>query len=89
MNNIPLNAHVECADGPCGTSVAVIVDPKTLRATHVVVKGKKRPHTQWLVPVEEVAEAGDDLIRLQCGADELAGMPPCIVKGYRQVAVPR
>ena len=89
MNNIPLNAHVECADGPCGTSVAVIVDPKTLRATHVVVKGKKRPHTQWLVPVEEVAEAGDDLIRLQCGADELAGMPPFIVKGYRQVAVPR
>ncbi len=89
MKNIPLNAHVECADGPCGTSVAVIVDPETLKATHVVVKGKQRPHTQWLVPVEEVAEASDDLIRLQCGADELAGMPPFIVKGYRQVAVPR
>ena len=89
MKNVPLNAQVECADGPCGTSVAVIVDPKTLKPTHVVVKGKERPHTQWLVPVEEVAESSADLICLQCGAGGLAGMPPFIVKGYRQVAVPR
>jgi uncharacterized membrane protein/sporulation protein YlmC with PRC-barrel domain len=89
MKNVPLNAQVECADGPCGTSVAVIVDPETLKPSHVVVKGKGRPHTQWLVPVEEVAESGEDLIRLQCGADELAGMPQFVVKEYRQIQVPR
>lgn len=89
MQNIPLNAHVECADGPCGTSVAVIADPETLKVTHVVVRGKERPHTQWLVPVEEIAESSADLIRLRCGGDELAGMPPFIVTGYRQVEVPR
>jgi uncharacterized membrane protein/sporulation protein YlmC with PRC-barrel domain len=89
MQSIPLNAHVACADGPCGTSVAVIVDPETLKPTHVVVKGKERPHTQWLVPVEEVAESSSDSIRLQCGAEALAGMSPFVVKAYRQISVPR
>lgn len=29
MSEFPLNAQVECADGPCGKSLAVIVDRET------------------------------------------------------------
>ena len=78
MFNIPLDANVECAAGLCGESICVIVDPDTVQVTHFVVKEKKRPHTQRLVPVEEVTKTTSDLIRLRCtgGGTERDG-PVC------------
>ena len=38
---IPLNARVQCTDGPGGRVVQVIVNPITRKMTHVVVEEKK------------------------------------------------
>lgn len=89
MKNIPVHAKVDCADGPCGDSVAVIVDPKTLKVTHFSVKTRAKAHPQLLVPVEEVMEATADSIRLRCSSEELAEMKPFTVTEYRQVEIPR
>lgn len=89
MKSIPLQAEVVCTDGPGGRSVAVLVDPKTLQVTHFAVREKEKPHTQWLVPVDEVDEITDDSIRLRCTVDELGQVEKFVVTEYRQVEIPR
>jgi uncharacterized membrane protein/sporulation protein YlmC with PRC-barrel domain len=89
MINIPLNANVECAAGPCGQSTCLIVDPSTLQVTHLVVRENKRPHTERLVPVEHAVETTPDLIRLHCTEAELGNMDPFVVTEYHQVEMPR
>jgi uncharacterized membrane protein len=75
MQEIPVNARVECTDGPCGTSVAVIVNPTRRTVTFFVVEDKSfLDPNQRLVPIEQVAETTSDLIRLQCSKAELAEM---------------
>lgn len=89
MKDIPLNAKVECADGPCGKSVTVIVDPATETVTHFVVESKDiRPPHQRLVPVDQVAETSRDLIRLRCTRDELGWMEPFTEKHVPKVETP-
>lgn len=89
MIDIPLNAKVECTDGFAGYSTCMIVEPKTLQVTHVVVEEKKKPHTQRLVPIDQVLETSPDLIRLSRSLDELASTDPFVVTAYYQVEVPR
>lgn len=89
MKELPLNAKVECADGHAGQSTRVIVDPKSLQVTHFVVKEKDSPHTERLVPVDQVGETTADSVRLSCTASELAEMQPFVVTEYRQVDIPR
>jgi sporulation protein YlmC with PRC-barrel domain len=80
--DIPVNANVRCADGDCGQSVDVIVNPVTQQVTHVVVRERKASHAQRLVPVEWVMEAIPHLIHLRCTCDELAGMEEFIEREY-------
>ena len=54
--DIPLNVQVQCADGLCGRSTYVIVNPVTQRVTHIVVEGQRFPHTEHLIPLELVIE---------------------------------
>lgn len=89
MKSIPLQAEVLCTDGTGGRSVAVLVDPTTLQVTHFAVREKQKPHTQWLVPVDEVDEIADDSIRLRCTVNELGQMKNFVVTEYRQVEIPR
>ena len=85
MKDIPLNAKVECADGPVGKSTAVIIDPIEQKVTHFVVKGNKLPLSKRrLVPVERVKESSQELIRLDCTREELTKMEPFIAKRYVQ-----
>ena len=56
MIDIPINAVVECSDGPCGQSTTLIVNPVTETVTHIVVEEKEPPHIQRLVPLAQVAE---------------------------------
>jgi hypothetical protein len=63
---IPLNARVYCTDGMAGTSEALIFDPTERRATHVVVRERKRPHTKRLVPIDLVTASTEDEIELGC-----------------------
>ena len=75
MTDISLHANVECADGPCGQSTCVIIDPATQQVTHFVAKGTGSHHAERLVPVDQVTGTAPNLIRLSCTRDELATMP--------------
>lgn len=86
--DIPLNAEVHCADGPCGRSTYMVINPATQQVTHLVVKEKRSPHTERLVPVDQVVETTPYLIRLRCTGNELAEMQPFIETEYIQTNVP-
>jgi PRC-barrel domain. len=75
---IPLNAQVECTDGVCGRSVFVLVNPVIEKVTHLVVKEDSSPFTQYVVPVDLVAETIVGTIRLSCSKAVLEKMDPFI-----------
>lgn len=50
--DIPLNTDVWCADGLCGRSVEVMVNPTTEQVTHRVLKEKQVPYAERVVPVD-------------------------------------
>ena len=52
--DIPLNAKVECADGSCGQSTTVIVDPVKRELTHLVVRVQHK--REVLVPVSQIED---------------------------------
>jgi sporulation protein YlmC with PRC-barrel domain len=80
--DIPLNAEVRCADGPGGRSTYVVLHPKTRRVTHLVVREPGFPHTEWLVPVDQVAEATPTTIQLRCTRHELQLLEPFLEADY-------
>jgi sporulation protein YlmC with PRC-barrel domain len=84
MREIDVDAEVQCADGPCGKSIALIVDRGTRRVTHFAVEDESLPYApyQRLVPLDQVAEAVPGLIRLKCTRDELNRMDPFIHTRY-------
>jgi sporulation protein YlmC with PRC-barrel domain len=89
VTDIPLNANVECTDGPCGRSVCVIINPVTQQVTHIVVKERGLRHTERLLAVDQIAETTPHLIRLHCTRDELAKMEPFIETRYVRGERPR
>jgi sporulation protein YlmC with PRC-barrel domain len=82
--DIPVDAEVRCADGPCGQSACVILNPTTEEVTHLVVKEKHLPYTERLVPITLVMETTPHLIRLRCTGDELATLEPFIETEFIQ-----
>ena len=84
MKEIPLDAHVECTDGPCGKSIALIVDRETRRVTHFAVEDESLRYApyQRLVPLDQLVETAPGLIRLKCTRDELNQMEPFIHTRY-------
>jgi len=89
MKDIPLHAPVECTDGPVGESTTIIVDPQTLQVTHYAVKQSEKPHTQYLVPIDKIAETSSELIRLNCTKAEFSQLAVFVVKEYKHVEIPR
>ncbi len=69
--DIPINAQVDCVDGPGGRSVCVIVNPASRRLTHLVVADEEFPHQERLVPVEVVEESTPERVQLRCTRAEL------------------
>ena len=74
MINVPLNAKVIGTDGPSGESTCLIVNPVNQTVTHVVVKEKFVPHTEFMVPLERITESTVDTIQLDCTSAELKQM---------------
>jgi sporulation protein YlmC with PRC-barrel domain len=72
--DVPVNADVICADGPCGRSTYVIVNPTTWEVTHLVVKEKGFPYVERLVSLSEVAETGHRIVHLKCTRNKLGAM---------------
>jgi sporulation protein YlmC with PRC-barrel domain len=86
--DIPVNAEVQCTDGPCGRCTYVILNPTTDQLTHLVVKHKQSPHAERLVAIDQVEEATTDLIRLRCTGHELEEMEPFMETDFVRVTVP-
>jgi sporulation protein YlmC with PRC-barrel domain len=73
--DIPLNVKVTCSEGPCGMSTNVVIKPTSEVITHVVVSDDSFPETEYLVPIDMIAESTPDSIRLKCSYLELSKMP--------------
>jgi len=63
---ISINAKVFCADGECGKTICVIVNPVKNEITHIVVREKGIERLEKLVPVDEILESTSGEIRLGC-----------------------
>lgn len=85
---IPLNVEVDCADGRCGRSTYVIVDPITQEVTHLVVRAERWPHTERLVPAGLITASNHDKITLRCTHQEWQGMEPFYTTEFVQVSIP-
>ncbi len=81
--NIPIDAHVKCADGECGRSKRVVINPATQQVTHLVVDAEGGAGER-LVPIDRVMETQPDQgeIRLTCTGQELQQMDPFAVTQY-------
>jgi sporulation protein YlmC with PRC-barrel domain len=69
--DISPNARVFCADGLCGRSTYIILNPITREVTHLVVKETELLHIERLVPLALVGESTPRIIRLNCTKDGL------------------
>jgi uncharacterized membrane protein/sporulation protein YlmC with PRC-barrel domain len=78
MSEISINAQVECVDGPCGQVITLIVDRATRKVSCLVVEDETLPYKpyQRLVPIDQVAEAAGNRVRLRCKREDVAGMEP-------------
>ncbi len=66
----PIDAKVQCVDGPCGKSTRVVLNPTSDEVTHLVVRERSLPHAERLVPMNLVMEAAPEMIRLRCTEKE-------------------
>jgi hypothetical protein len=76
--NIPVNVDVYCSDGLCGRSTHLIADPTSKQVTYLVVKEKQAPHTEYLVPIDQMVDSTPDMIKVRCTLAGLATMDPFI-----------
>ena len=74
--DIPLDVQVHCADGRCGRSTYVILNPTTEQLTHVVVREGAPSRVERMVPIGLVANTGAEVIILRCTKDEFAKLEP-------------
>jgi len=80
--DIPMDASVECADGVCGRSAYLVINPVKQKVTHLVVEEAQLPYTERLVPIEWVVQTTANLIQLKCTKEELAKQEPFIETEY-------
>jgi uncharacterized membrane protein len=86
---IPLKAEIECSDGPCGKSTALVFNPVTKDLTHVVVEVKgTKPPEQRLVPLARVVESTHKVIRLGCTIEDVEQMPLFVATYYESHVLP-
>jgi len=77
MTYIPLNATVECLDGPYGKTTKLIADPTTKQVRYLVVEETKSQENH-LVSTDLIRTTTNELISLNCHSDEVKGMEPYI-----------
>jgi sporulation protein YlmC with PRC-barrel domain len=86
--DIPVGVEVHCADGLCGRSTYVLINPVRREVTHLVVKEAGSPHAERVVPIEAVSETAPDVILLRNTRDELRKMDPFIRTEYIREKIP-
>ncbi len=85
---IPLSADVRCRGRTCGSPVAIVLNPVSEQVTHFVVKERRSPHTERLVPIDMVVETTPEHIELRCSAAELSEMDSFIEREFLRTKVP-
>jgi sporulation protein YlmC with PRC-barrel domain len=85
--DIPINAEVFCADGSCGRSTRVILNPVTAQVTHVVVK-EATFGIERMVPLGMVKESTPTTIHLNASKSELEKLSQVTFTEYLQPEVP-
>lgn len=86
--DVPVNAEVHCTEGLCGRSTYIILNPRTEQVTHLVVKQKRSPHTERLVPIDAVVETSPNTIWLRCSERELETMEPFMETDFVRSDIP-
>ena len=86
--DIPINAKVYCQDKMYGYTQAVLLDPVRDVITHLVVKERKGPHTERLVPVDMIDASLTDNIHLKLNERRLQSLTPLFDVEYIQTTVP-
>ena len=86
--DIPINAYVRCTDVLFGRSTCLIINPRTEQVTHLVVEETQFPHSQRLVPIDQVVEATPHLIQLSCTSRELEGMESFVETEFVETPIP-
>ena len=85
---IPVQAQVECADGVCGRSVYVLINPVVEQVTHLVVKETSSSQREVIVPVGLVSATIAGTIQLRCSKAELEKMDPFVQTEFVEEKVP-
>jgi sporulation protein YlmC with PRC-barrel domain len=80
MFELPLDAKVTCTDGQGGTSVAVTLDPESMKISHLVVEDHSG--NQRIVPLHMAAKTSDDEIWLSCSENEFKELPLFLVMEF-------
>ena len=86
---IPIGADVTCADGKCGKSTCVLINPITEKVTHLVVKEPSLQRPEVIVPVEKIVASTIDSIQLGCTRDELQHMDAFVQTHYIHELMPQ
>lgn len=86
--DLPINVEVYCADGHCGVSTYIVLNPTTEKVTHLVVKEKKFPHTERLVPLDIVSETSPHHIQLRCTKRELTELAAFLETEFIRTEIP-
>jgi sporulation protein YlmC with PRC-barrel domain len=69
--NIFLKAEIHCTDGAGGNATALVLNPATQVATHLVIDPKGHGHDEYLLPLDLVAESNAKRIDVRCSRAEL------------------
>jgi sporulation protein YlmC with PRC-barrel domain len=73
---IPTDANVRLADGPCGRATHVIINLHTQQVTHLAIRTAGTPRYECLVPARLILDTAPNLIRLGCTREDLKRMLP-------------
>jgi uncharacterized membrane protein len=88
MIDLPTKAKVQCSDGAAGRTTYVVFNPNDHRLTNLVVKSDRPPFGEYLVPVDQVEETTNELIRLKCTRKDLYAMEPFECEQYMRTKLP-
>ena len=81
MLRIPLTAHAECTDGPCGDLSGLVIRADSRTLEYFVVRDTTPGHPiERLVPRAEIDPAAGSTMRLSCTLAELGKMQPLNVQ---------
>jgi hypothetical protein len=79
---IPVNATVQCLDGPGGHTTGIILNPVTRVVSHIVVRVHGILGPEVVVPVEEIVESSRQLIRLRLTGQQLTKRPSFVQSAF-------